>query len=334
MMNISNNPPSSSKENEQPRTFFKVVRPMCVLTGSGISNLISIMEKDKISPLVTMPLVPKNKIGEFGTVYHGQKNDGTPVAVKILSKESNQGTTEFQNETKVLMKVQHENLVRFIGYCDDGVEKALIYKYMSGGNLKTHLDNGTGPADWRQRLKIAVDVAKDQNLVVKVADLWISKILPDNVTSIITRVMGTSGYLDPEYHRTKTLNVKSDVYSYGVVLYELITGKPATINEMKVSDWVHEMLVKKEDVADPRFEGKYHKRSLEEAIQIASECTLSESKSRPTMSVVVSKLGYISIDCGIPKNSDYTGDIINITYILLMINSEIPESTEISPRSE
>ncbi|KAK1289021.1 putative LRR receptor-like serine/threonine-protein kinase [Acorus calamus] len=139
---------------------------------------------------------------------------------------------------------------------------------MSGGNLNEYLGNGTGPADWGQRLNIAVDVAKglenlhseckpriihrdmksenillDENLVAKVADFGISKILPENVTSIITKVMGTCGYLDPEYERTETLNVKSDIYSYGIVLYELITGKPAifkipTRKFINVSEWV------------------------------------------------------------------------------------------------
>ncbi|KAK1315159.1 putative LRR receptor-like serine/threonine-protein kinase [Acorus calamus] len=209
--------------------------------------------------------------GGYGTVYLGHKNDGTAIAVKVLFT---QGTTEFRNEIEVLMKVQHENLVPFIGYCDDGIKKALIYEYMSGGNLKEHLGKDTGPAEWGQRLNIAIDVAKglehlhneckphiihrdiksenillDENSVAKVADFGISRILPENVTSIITKVMGTVGYLDPE------------------------------------------MLDMKKDVADPRFEGKYHKRSLEEAIQIARECTSSEFRSRPTMSVVVSKLG-------------------------------------------
>ncbi|KAK1290330.1 putative leucine-rich repeat receptor-like serine/threonine-protein kinase [Acorus calamus] len=143
----------------------------------------------------------------------------------------------------------------------------------------------------RQWTKTIVGYIVDENSMAKVADFGISRILPENVSSIITKVMGTFGYLNPEYRRTQTLNMKSDVYSYGVVLYVLITGKPAIINEIKVSDWVHEMLVKKQNVADLRFEGKYHKRSLEEAIQIARECTSSESTSRPTMSIVVSKLG-------------------------------------------
>ncbi|KAK1289023.1 putative LRR receptor-like serine/threonine-protein kinase [Acorus calamus] len=182
--------------------------------------------------------------GGFGTVYLGYKDDGikvTKVAVKILSQKSDQGTTEFQNEIEVLMKVQHKNLVPFIGYCDDGVNRALVYEYMSCGNLKKYLGNDTGSADWRQRLQIAIDVAKglehlhskceprivhrdiksenillDEKLVAKVADFGLCKFLPEDVTHIMTRVMGSFGYLDPEYYNTHALNEKSDVYSYGL----------------------------------------------------------------------------------------------------------------------
>ncbi|KAK1290331.1 Receptor-like protein kinase [Acorus calamus] len=162
--------------------------------------------------------------GGFGTVYLGYKDNGARVAVKILSQTSQQGTQEFRNEIEVLMKVQHKNLVPFTGYCDDGLNKALVY----------------------------------------------------------------------EYQLTQTLNEKSDVYSYGVVLYELITCKPAIIKNLTpaplhVTNWV---CGKSDinDVADPRLEGKYHRMSLEKAIQIAKKCTSPAPTSRPTMSIVVSGL--------------------------------------------
>ncbi|KAK1315161.1 putative leucine-rich repeat receptor-like serine/threonine-protein kinase [Acorus calamus] len=240
--------------------------------------------------------------GGLGTVYLGYKDDGlkvTKVAVKILSQKSDQGTTEFQNEIEVLMKVQHKNLVPFIGYCDDGVNRALVYEYMSCGNLNKylgleHLHSKCEPCIVHRDIK-SENILLDENLVAKVADFGLCKFLPEDVTRVMKRVMGSFGYLDPEYYNTHALNEKSDVYSYRVVLHELITGKSAIIKELTpahlhVTNWVRAQANIK-DVADLRMEGKYHMMSLDKAIKIAKKCTPLKPASRPSMSIVVSQLG-------------------------------------------
>ncbi|XXG57252.1 hypothetical protein AAC387_Pa03g4459 [Persea americana] len=224
--------------------------------------------------VITMTNNFKRSIGKggFGTVYHGQMSDGTQVAVKMLSQQSVkllshtcQGPDEFQNEVQLLMRIHHRNLVPFIGYCQEGECTALIYEYMAQGNLGSHLlgTNGcTKALNWGQRLRIALDIAqgleylhtgckpaiihrdmKTANILLnerfeaKIGDFGLSKVLfkDDEQTHVSTLVKGTPGYLDPEYFHSNNLTQKSDVYGFGVVLLEMITGLPPIIRRVDES---------------------------------------------------------------------------------------------------
>ncbi|XP_074573956.1 putative leucine-rich repeat receptor-like serine/threonine-protein kinase At2g19230 [Curcuma longa] len=262
--------------------------------------------------------------GGFGSVFHGHLEDGTQVAVKMLSQSSLQGTKEFLAEAQHLTRVHHRNLVSLVGYCNEVNHLALVYEFMSQGTLQDHLQgraNNATALSWRQRLHIAIDAAQgleylqngckpplvhrdvksgnillSEALEAKIADFGLSKAFPNEANShVSTVVVGTPGYLDPEYYNTFQLSKKSDVYSYGVVLLELITGLPPIVQGTEIvhlTQWVLQRLAKGyiEDVVDPKLEGVYDINSIWKCANIALKCTSHTSQQRPTMSEVVMQL--------------------------------------------
>ncbi|CAL4986885.1 unnamed protein product [Urochloa decumbens] len=272
----------------------------------------------------------KNIIGKggFGLVYIGKLEDGTLVAVKMRSQTSPQGNTEFLAEARHLARVHHKNLVLLIGYCKDRKHLGLVYEYMDGGNLESRL-KGDGsshaetPLTWQQRLKIALDSAygleylhkscspplihrdvKTQNILLtsnleaKIADFGLTRAFSSETkTHTTTRPAGTLGYLDPEYYNTSHLSEKSDVFSFGVVLLVLITGRPAifTLNNTERTNLAHCVQVRLsegdiESVVDPRIRGYCDVNSLWKVAELALRCTERAGRDRPTMAEVVDGL--------------------------------------------
>ncbi|XVF74479.1 hypothetical protein PTKIN_Ptkin13bG0113600 [Pterospermum kingtungense] len=266
-----------------------------------------------------------NEIGEggFGKVFLGHLKDGTPVAVKLLSSYSKQGYKEFQAEAQLMMIVHHKNLVSLIGYCKDGDNMALVYEFMSNGNLRQQLsETNKTVLNWKQRLQIATDAAqgldylhngckppivhrdlKTSNILLtesmqaKIADFGLSRFFStESATHISTCPAGTPGYLDPEYHASGNLNKKSDVYSFGIILFELITGQPAIIRSTEYSihllSWVSP-IVQEGDIGkifDPRLQNEFNVNSARKAVDIAMSCVLQTSIQRPDVSHVFSEL--------------------------------------------
>ncbi|XP_058005021.1 probable LRR receptor-like serine/threonine-protein kinase At1g05700 isoform X2 [Hevea brasiliensis] len=261
--------------------------------------------------------------GGFGTVYHGYLSDGTQVAVKMLSPTSGHGSTQFQTEAHLLMRVHHRNLASFIGYCNESINIGIIYEYMARGNLEHYLSDKTrGVLSWKERLQIAVDAAQgleylhhgckppiihrdvksanillNDNLQAKIADFGFSKMFPSESKShLSTGVVGTFGYLDPEYYSASRLTEKSDVYSFGIVLLELITGQPAIIKNqdqnIHIVHWVRPYIETGDirNAVDPRLDGNFETNSVWKFMEIAMSCVPSISIQRPTMNHVVSEL--------------------------------------------
>ncbi|KAF8031032.1 hypothetical protein BT93_D0269 [Corymbia citriodora subsp. variegata] len=212
--------------------------------------------------------------GGFGKVYLGTLDNGTTVAVKMLSESSKQGYKEFQAEAQLLMILHHRNLVSLFGYCNESKHMALIYEYMANGNLREHLsgqvkihpiEDHPKVLTWSNRLQIAVDAAQgldylhngckpsiihrdlkptnillNEDFQAKVADFGLSRALATEKDShVSTYPAGTLGYLDPEIHSSGKFNKKSDVYSFGVVLCELITGRPAIMRSRDGNVSIH-----------------------------------------------------------------------------------------------
>ncbi|KAJ0710165.1 putative protein kinase RLK-Pelle-CrRLK1L-1 family [Helianthus annuus] len=193
--------------------------------------------------------------GGFGKVYKGcVHTDETSqvVAVKRLDSMSNQGVPEFRAEIEMLSKLRHRHLVSLIGFCDDNKEMILVYEYMPHGTLYDHLHKDRTPLSWVQRVKIAMGAARgldylhtgtlhgvihrdvkssnillDENWEAMISDFGLSKIGSTNqlVSYVDASVKGTFGYLDPEYFYTNKLTRKTDVYAFGVVLFELLSGR-------------------------------------------------------------------------------------------------------------
>ncbi|KAH7302337.1 hypothetical protein KP509_23G068000 [Ceratopteris richardii] len=260
--------------------------------------------------------------GGFGKVYLAQLEDDKHVAIKRAGDMSHQGMKEFQNEITLLSRLHHRHLVRLEGFCDDRDEQILVYEYMSNGNLHRQLfDKHAINLNWYRRVEIALSVAKgldylhsfadppvihrdvkpsnillDDHMIAKVSDFGISKANPEMDTHVSTRPAGTAGYLDPEYFLRRHLTTASDVYGYGVVLLELITGQLA-IDHKRLEDynlvgWVKPRLVKQgiDSIVDPRLGQNYPVDAYKELAEIAVGCTAFERGDRPTMQHVVNKL--------------------------------------------
>ncbi|PIN23383.1 Serine/threonine protein kinase [Handroanthus impetiginosus] len=275
------------------------------------------------------------KLGEggFGCVFKGViKSSEDPdkridVAVKQLGRKGRQGHKEWVNEVNVLGVVDHPNLVKLIGYCaeDDerGIQRLLVYEYMPNGSVGDHLSiRSPQPLPWDMRLKIALDAARgltylheemdfqiifrdfkssnillDEQWNAKLSDFGLARLGPsEGRTHVSTAVVGTMGYAAPEYLRTGHLTSKSDVWSYGVFLYELITGRrPLERNrpksEQKLLEWIRPYISnakKFQQILDPRLEEK--QKILKSAIKlsiVANRCLGRQSKARPKMSEVL-----------------------------------------------
>ncbi|GAU24775.1 hypothetical protein TSUD_356040 [Trifolium subterraneum] len=267
----------------------------------------------------------KTIIGEggFGKVYFGTLQDQTQVAVKRLSPSSMQGYKEFQSEAQLLTIVHHRNLVSLLGYCDEGEIKALVYEYMANGNLQQLLfGENSNILKWNERLNIAVDAAHgldylhngckppivhrdlkpsnillDDNMSAKIADFGLSRAFGNDVDShISTRPAGTFGYIDPEFQRTGNTNKNNDIYSFGIILFELITGQKALVRAsgetIHILQWVTP-IVKSGDIqniVDARLQGEFNINSAWKVVEIAMSCTSPNSVERPDTSQILAEL--------------------------------------------
>ncbi|KAF3777376.1 putative cysteine-rich repeat secretory protein 17 [Nymphaea thermarum] len=216
-----------------PATF--ALPPSNAAYGNGdeeIDNKISLVFDLDIIRAATRNFSDANKLGEggYGPVYKGQLSDGQEIAVKRLSRNSGQGSTEFKNEVKLVAKLQHRNLVRLLGCCFEGEEKILIYEYIRSkiiagvarGLLYLHEDS---------RLKIihrdlkAGNILLDQDMTAKISDFGMAKLVGVEETQGKTsNVAGTYGYMAPEYVMQGQFSVKSDVFSFGVLMLETVSG--------------------------------------------------------------------------------------------------------------
>ncbi|VAH65167.1 unnamed protein product [Triticum turgidum subsp. durum] len=259
--------------------------------------------------------------GGFGTVYHGTMENGEEVAVKVLMETSIAESTDFLPEVQTLSKVHHKNLVTLQGYCQNTKCLALVYDFMPRGNLQQLLREGDDYGlTWEQRLHIALDSAQgleylhesctpsivhrdvktanillDKNLVGIIADFGLSRAFNDAHTHISTVAAGTLGYLDPEYHATFQLTIKTDVYSFGIVLLEIITGKPPVLMDphtYHLPNWVRQKIAKGsiQDIVDKRLLDQYDANALQSVVDLAMNCVESAAIDRPSMTEVVSRL--------------------------------------------
>ena len=264
--------------------------------------------------------------GGFGQVYKGTVSNGScrvDAAIKRLESTSNQGAVEFWAEVEMLSKLRHCHLVSLIGYCNDGQEMILIYEYMPNGTLADRLHKSIITLTWLPRLKICIGAARgldylhtgtginhgvihrdvkssnilvDINWAAKISDFGLSKIGPTNQPStyVNTMVRGTFGYLDPNYFYTGKLTRKSDVYAFGVVLFEVLCGKKAvdsSIDEEQcgLAAWAHDSVKegRVKQIVDVNIRGSISSKCLKEFAQLADRCLHSSPKQRPTMAQVV-----------------------------------------------
>ncbi|KAL8027253.1 hypothetical protein ABFX02_14G083300 [Erythranthe guttata] len=269
----------------------------------------------------------ENVLGEggYGVVYRGQLINGTHVAVKKLLNNLGQAEKEFRVEVEAIGHVRHKNLVRLLGYCIEGTHRMLVYEYVNNGNLEQWLHGAMrhhGYLTWEARTKVLLGTAKalaylheaiepkvvhrdikssniliDEEFNARVSDFGLAKLLGAGKSHITTRVMGTFGYVAPEYANTGLLNEKSDVYSFGVLLLEAITGRdpvdygrPAP--EVNLVDWLKMMVGNRrsEEVVDPNIETRPSTRALKRALLTALRCVDPDSDKRPRMSQVVRML--------------------------------------------
>ncbi|KAK1632670.1 hypothetical protein QYE76_006985 [Lolium multiflorum] len=240
--------------------------------------------------------------GGFGPVYDGFLRDRTHVAVKLLSQSSNQGITEFLTEAQTLTKIHHKNLVSLIGYCKDGKYLALVYEHMSEGNLNDklrgleYLHKACSPPFVHRDVKTS-NILLNANLEAKVSDFGLMKAFNhvDDTHVSTARVIGTPGYIAPEYAMTRQLTEKSDVYSFGIVLLEVVTGHSAILQSIEpthIVQWTRQHLVggNIEQVVDARMQGDYNVNGMWKITDVALKCTAQDPAQRPTMTDVATQL--------------------------------------------
>ncbi|KAH8968437.1 hypothetical protein BDL97_03G127900 [Sphagnum fallax] len=255
--------------------------------------------------------------GGFGHVYKGTLGDDA-VAVKVSKTSNRLDFRQFEIEVRHLSRVRHNNLVRLIGYCKHMRKLILIYEYMERGSCHDLLHGNPLALDWKTRLSIAIDAAQgleylhefanpkiihrdiktanillNERMGAKLSDFGISRPILEGGHPP-TQVMGSLGYVDPEYMQTRQLIEKIDVYSFGVVLLEFISGKHPFIqsSNLPLVDWVRSQMEASniEDVIDKSFGSNYNPNSIWRVSDTAMRCVDFNSERRPTMRIVLQEL--------------------------------------------
>ncbi|PQM36830.1 cysteine-rich receptor-like protein kinase 10 [Prunus yedoensis var. nudiflora] len=256
-----------------------------------------------------------NKLGEggFGQVYKGILSNGQQVAVKRLSRNSGQGAEEFKNEMVLVAELQHRNLVRLYGFSLEGEEKILVYEYVSNKSLDNFLfDLEQGQLDWSRTLQ---DYSRDcsRNQMYKIPDLElyivISRIFGvDQTQANTSRIVGTYGYMSPEYAMHGQFSVKSDVYSFGVLLLEIISGKKNSYffqtdaaEDLKSHAWKLWRDGTPLELLDPSMRDSYSRSEVIRCMHIGLLCVQEDPADRPTMQSVVLMLNSYSVTLLLPK---------------------------------
>ncbi|KAI3960843.1 hypothetical protein MKW92_026685 [Papaver armeniacum] len=260
--------------------------------------------------------------GQHGVVYRGVLRDGTWVTVKRFDHGN---ANEFIAEIQALRRVRHKNCITLLGYCLDGSSKMLVYEYVNNDNLHQWLHMGVmqySPLTWDMRLDIMIGIAKalsylheglEQKIVhrdikscnvlldnhwnPKVADFGVSRILDSYKSQVETRVIGTYGYVAPEYACTGILNDRSDVYSFGVLVMEIVSGRsPSSFSEsseeMSLVDWFKKLIETQRfnETGDPKMPYQPSSKALKNVLLVALRCVDPDAKQRPKMSQIVHML--------------------------------------------
>ncbi|XP_077224734.1 cold-responsive protein kinase 1-like isoform X1 [Tasmannia lanceolata] len=252
----------------------------------------------------------------------GTLKNGTQVAVKSLSTESKQGIREFLTEIDIISNISHPNLVELIGCCIEGENRALIYEYVENGSLdRALLGSKRIRLDWDTRSNICMGTARglaylheeldpcivhrdikvsnillDGNLAPKIGDFGLAKLFPDNVTHLSTRIAGTVGYLAPEYAMRGQLTKKADIYSFGVLILEIISGrssgKSITSGAQKyLLEWAWQLYQEGRlvELVDPEL-GQYPEEEVIRYSKVALFCTQGSAQRRPSITQVIDML--------------------------------------------
>ncbi|XP_048497119.1 putative wall-associated receptor kinase-like 16 [Beta vulgaris subsp. vulgaris] len=276
--------------------------------------------------------------GGIGIVYRGTMPNNQLVAIKKSIKVDPKQAEQFVNEVLVLSKINNRNVVKLLGCCLEDEVPLLVYEFISNGTLYEHLHEAVRPSilTWHIRLKIALDVADvlcylhntispkiihrdmksmnimlDESYTAKVTDFGASRLLPLDQGQLATMVIGTWGYLDPEYMQTSDLTEKSDVYSFGVVLVELLTRKKAISNfrsETEKCLAMHFLLKMKEgcllDILDKNIVNEDTIEEIQQVANLAKGCLMLKGEDRPTMKEVSIELETIKRKGSHPWNNN------------------------------
>ncbi|CAL0312051.1 unnamed protein product [Lupinus luteus] len=281
---------------------------------------------DKELRLATDNYNMSNKIGRggFGTVFRGTLKNRRQVAVKTLSAGSRQGVREFLAEINTISHVKHPNLVELIGCCIEGPSRVLVYEYVENNSLDCAL-LGTWISnirlDWRKRAGICMGTARglaflheelvphivhrdikasnillDRDFNPKIGDFGLAKLFPDDITHISTRIAGTTGYLAPEYAMGGQLTMKADVYSFGVLILEIVSGKSSARanwggSQKFLLEWAWQLHEEGKllELVDPDMV-EYPEEEVIRHMKVAFFCTQATASRRPLMSQVVEML--------------------------------------------
>ncbi|KAL5654990.1 hypothetical protein ACJX0J_034309, partial [Zea mays] len=232
---------------------------------------------------------------------------------------------EFRVEVEAIGRVRHKNLVRLLGYCAEGAQRILVYEYVDNGNLEQWLHGDVGavsPLTWDVRMNIVLGMAKgitylheglepkvvhrdikssnillDRRWNPKVSDFGLAKLLGADSNYVTTRVMGTFGYVAPEYASTGMLNERSDVYSFGILIMEIISGRSPVdyarpAGEVNLVEWLKNKVTNRdyEAIVDPKLPEKPSSKALKKALLVALRCVDPDSQKRPKMGHVIHML--------------------------------------------
>ncbi|RAL38830.1 hypothetical protein DM860_015191 [Cuscuta australis] len=274
--------------------------------------------------------------GGFSTVFKAEFQDGFVAAVKRMDKVSKQAENDFCREIELLARLHHRHLVNLRGFCVRKHERFLMYEYMANGSLHDHLHcAGMTPLNWCTRIQIAIDVANaleylhfycnpplchrdikssnillDENYVAKVADFGIIHASKDGSISfepVITDIKGTPGYMDPEYVITQEVSGKSDIYSYGVIVLELVSGRKAIQDNKNLVEWAQAYITSDSRITglvDPTIGDSFDYDQLLTLVAIIRGCTQREGRARPSIKQVLRLL----YECADPMHNVFVDE--------------------------